>query len=364
MIPIYKPYLPKKSIKYAEEALSSGWVSSIGKYKSLATDKIKEMTGCKNVILLSNGTCAVHLCAIALKFKYPKIKNIVTSNNVYIAAVNGFLYDRENWKITVKDPDIETWNMKYSDIVNCPETAYLIVNNIGNIFNVPRAKILAPDSVFIEDNCEGFGGKYGNSHSGTESFCSSMSFFGNKNITCGEGGALYTNDDETFEYVTKVHGQGQTKERYIHDVLGYNYRMTNVQAGILLGQLECFDEIKEMKNIVFENFRKGFDLEGIQYQKTEIGTSHSNWFFGVTIPGSTYSTTEKILLSKGIDTRPIFYPLSKHMHLKDKMIIEKEDNASIINESSFMIPSYPELSADEISYIIKCVSELKKETSK
>ena len=123
-------------------------------------------------------------------------------------------------------------------------TAILVVHNIGNIINVPKLKLEFPNTVILEDNCEGFLGKYDNKYTGTESFASSISFFGNKTITSGEGGAFITNDDDVFEYINKIKSQGQSNEKFIHDVLGYNYRMTNIQAAILYGQLDSLSEIK------------------------------------------------------------------------------------------------------------------------
>ena len=117
----------------------------------------------------------------------------------------------------------------------------MIVHNIGNVIDVPMLKNRFPNTIFIEDNCEGFLGKYGDKYTGTDSFASSISFFGNKTLTSGEGGAFITNDCDVFEYINKIKSQGQSNEKFIHDVLGYNYRMTNVQAAILLGQLECID---------------------------------------------------------------------------------------------------------------------------
>ena len=135
--------------------------------------------------------------------------------------------------------------------------------------------------------------------------------------------------------------------------------MTNVQAALLLGQLECFNEIKELKEDIFRTFRREFESRNIKIQKVEDGTTHSNWFFGVTIPGSTYEVSKKFLSDNGIETRPMFYPLSRHDHLNGKVIIESESVSEIISKTSFMIPSYPELNKDEINHIINKITELR-----
>lgn len=205
--------------------------------------KLKNILGCKKIILTNNGSSATHLLAIALKYKYPHITKIIVPNNVYIAAWNSFLFDK-NYELIPIDSDINTWNFDSSKIDSLldPNTAILVVHNIGNVINVPELKIRFPNTVIVEDNCEGFLGKYNGHYTGTESFASSISFYGNKTITSGEGGAFMTNDEDVFDYINKVKSQGQTKDKFIHDVLGYNYRMTNIQAALLYGQLETLSE--------------------------------------------------------------------------------------------------------------------------
>lgn len=283
MIPIYQPYFTKKNLDYAHKAIDSGWVSSQGEYLDLTKNKLKEILQCKKLILTNNGTSATHLLAIALKYKYPHITKIIVPNNVYVAAWNSFLYDK-NYKLLPIDSNLNTWNIDTSKLEHLLDknTAVLIVHNIGNVINVPKLKRQFPDTIFLEDNCEGFLGKYEEKFTGTECFVSSISFFGNKTITSGEGGAFITNDDDVFEHINKVKNQGQTNKKYIHDVLGYNYRMTNLQAAILYGQLESLSEIKEKKHNIFELYRKKLScLDNVVFQEVEENTEHSEWFFGL-----------------------------------------------------------------------------------
>ena len=97
MIPIYKPYFNKENLKFAHDAIDSGWVSSQGEYIDKVKNELKNLLDCKKIILTNNGTTATHLLALALKFKYPHIKKIIVPNNVYVAAWNSFLFDK-NYK--------------------------------------------------------------------------------------------------------------------------------------------------------------------------------------------------------------------------------------------------------------------------
>jgi perosamine synthetase len=360
MIPIYKPFLTKESISYANDAVNSTWVSSQGKYLSLATEELKEKLNVKNLLLVNNGTSATHLLAKALNKKFPKVKSIIVPNNVYVAAWNSFLFDNI-FNLKTVDANLNTWNFDYNNLNFKKNDAVLIVHNLGNIINVPELKTKYPESVFVEDNCEGFLGKYNNKFSGTDSFASSISFFGNKNITSGEGGAVIINDDEVFEYIKCIHGQGQSSTRFIHNYLGYNYRMTNVQAAILYGQIHHIDQILSMKRQVFKNYIDAFNSSNeISYQQIEKGTEHSHWMFGIRIknnPG--YHVAEDFFKNKKIEIRPMFYPITSHNYINNnkKVKINICDNAIILNKECFILPSYPDLDKDAQSYIIKTTFE-------
>lgn len=362
MIPIYKPYLNKSILKYANDALDSTWISSHGKYLNLVEEKLKEILKVKYLIPVNNGTSATHLIAKILKNK-TNAKNIIVPNNVYVAAWNSFLFDKE-FKLTTVDADLESWNINLTEASRYfknKNTALLIVHNIGNIINVPKIKNKYPNLPIVEDNCEGFLGKYNGVFSGTESLASSISFFGNKNITSGEGGAVITNDEEAYLYTKCIQGQGQSSKRFIHNELGYNYRMTNLQAAILYGQLQVLPEILEKKKNIFDYYRN--KIKNNKYiipQKIEENTDHSNWMFGVRIiNNSSYEEIEKFFYKKNIEIRPMFYSISSHRHLKNNKYIKinKEFISNILNKECIILPSYPELTIQDLNYITDCLFE-------
>jgi perosamine synthetase len=366
MIPIYKPYFTVDSLRFVHDAIDSEWVSSTGEYINKTQDKLKDLLGVRNVLLTNNGTSATHLAALCLKYRYNNIYKIIAPNNVYVAAWNSFLFDK-NYILNIIDANLGTWNFDINNIdIIDSNTALLVVHNIGNIINVPSIKRRHPNLITIEDNCEGFCGSYENKYSGTQSLVSSISFFGNKNITSGEGGAIITNDDDLFEYAKCVHGQGMSDKKFIHNHLGYNYRMTNIAAAILFGQLSILSEIIDKKEKIFDMYRKSFDnIENIKYQKIEGGTQHSNWMFGVRVLGNVgYDVAKCFFDAKQIETRPMFYPISSHRHLANNpsVIIKDETNAHILNKECIILPSHPGLGIDQINYIINAVLEYTKLT--
>ena len=351
MIPIYKTYISKASVEYAHEAISSTWISSIGKYIDLASEKLSDLCEVKYALLTNNGTSATHLVSKSLKRYNPNIKRVLVPSSCYVAAYNSLIYDNNDWEIHCVDLDLDTWNMNVEDVR--PDDAIFAVHNLGNIINVPEL-IERTGCVIIEDNCEGMFGQYSGAPAGSKSYCSSLSFFGNKNITCGEGGALLTNNEEVYKFSKKVLGQGQTDKRYIHDEVGYNYRMTNIQAAILLGQLEDADRIIENKKRVFNRYRENLsNTGGISLQICEENTTHSNWMFGVRLHGSQgYEQAREHFYELGVETRPMFYPYTMHKHLKFQ---GKTNISDLLNKEVAIFPSYPDLSNREIDYICESI---------
>lgn len=370
MIPVYKPYLPSNSLLQAHQALDSTWLSSQGEYLPIVQEKLRELLNVKYIIPLNNGTSAMHLVARTLAnhlghapSSKHKIKLIVP-NNVYVAAWNAFLFDQEYQLIPI-DADLNTWNidLKQLDkkIKRYPEAAVLIVHNIGNIINVPELQTKYPNTMFVEDNCEGFLGTYHGQQAGTASFASAISFFGNKNITCGEGGAYLTNDEESYLFAKRMQGQGQSDKRFVHTQLGYNYRMTNIAAALLSSQLDLLPEIMDKKTKIFNAYRAAFDgRKDIKVQSIAPDTTHSNWMFGVrALKQTNYEQAEQWFAIRDIEVRPMFYSITTHQHLTKRRDIYqvKTTNADRLQAQCFILPSFPDLTSAEVETIIDTTNQ-------
>lgn len=366
MIPVYKPYLPANSLKYAHEAIDSTWLSSQGKFLPMVTEKLQELLNVPYVIPLNNGTSACHLVAKSLARACPSSqgkKKIIVPNNVYVAAWNAFLFDN-NYELIPIDADLNTWNFDLfqldSKLNQYPDADVLVVHNVGNVINVPELRRKYPNTHFVEDNCEGFLGIYEGKPTGTAAFASAVSFFGNKNITSGEGGAFITNFEGTYQYAKRIQGQGQSEKRFVHKDLGYNYRMTNIQAAILLGQLEVMPTILSMKHDIFSTYREMFsNRSDVHIQSITEKTDNANWMFGVRIPGQlNYDAAEAYFKSKDIEIRPMFYSIFEHDHLKCHPDVAMTDCtvANTLNKECFILPSYPELTKSEQVHIINEVN--------
>jgi perosamine synthetase len=365
MINIYNPDTSKYK-KSAISAIESGWISNHGEFVNKSTDNLKKILNVKHAILMSNGTCATHCLFLSLKYKYPYINKIYVPNNCYVAAWNSVLMEYDKNSIEVMKMDINTWNICVDeDYIKSLDTnsAVLIVHNLGNIINVPRLKQIRPDLIFIEDNCEGFTGKYEGIYSGTSesTLCSSISFYGNKIITTGEGGAFLTNDEDVYNYILKAYSQGMSETRYLHDTHAYNFRMTNIQAAFLIDQLNDFDSIIKIKKQIFKNYKQLFDplikSNLVQIFLEESNTECANWIFAVRLVNNNKSISETMEYFKkmNIDIRPFFYPINSHEHLKE--ISFEDENSFILNKEIIMIPSSPSLTFETQQYIVSVIRE-------
>jgi perosamine synthetase len=357
-IPIYQPYLPSTH-RSVVDALETGWISSQGEYIKKCQQIIQERLGIKHALLLANGTCATHCLFMALKHRYPQITKIYVPDSCYIAAINSALFEYSLDQLEVMRMDAATWNVDTSEEYwNTLDSnaAVLIVHNVGKIVPVKRLKGYRPDLVFVEDNCEGLFGRYNGKAAGTESLCSSASFFANKSITAGEGGLFMTDDDDLHQFIAKTCNQGVSQTRYLHDCLGYNYRITNLQAAVLYDQLGDLDKILKKKADIFTCYRNNLPKE---YQQLEDQmTEGATWMFAIQIPGLiNFETTEAFMRERGVDIRPFFFPVNAHGHTKEIKRLYT-GVAEDLRREVIMLPSYPELTANEQAHIIECVKDL------
>lgn len=350
--PVYTPDIYNYTSSL-QKAIQDGWFSSQGEFIDKARVEASSILGSPYVILVNNGTSATHLLYKALKFRYPNIARVYVPDYVFVAVWNCALYEYPASVLRVLETDRQTLNMRVDDeyIQSLePGSAVVVVHNIGNVVNVPRLKRLRPDLVFVEDSCEAFLEEYEGQKTGTASLCSAVSFFANKIITTGEGGLWYTNDKELYDFVYKSCHHGATCERYVYDVLGYNYRMTNLQAAMLYDQLKDVSSILKTKRDVYDRYK---ELLGDSVITAGI------WMMTIRIPGMKYSEFAGHMLKHGIDTRPMFYQIQMHSHLS---AIESAPQ-SIDHSEIAMLPSSPGLTRYDQVYIATAIRQFQRHTN-
>ncbi|MFN4769307.1 MAG: DegT/DnrJ/EryC1/StrS family aminotransferase, partial [Candidatus Kapaibacterium sp.] len=239
-IPVYAPSLHGKELEYVSDCITGGWISGRGAYVQEFENRFAEYIGATNATSVCNGTVALHLALMALGIGPGD--EIIVPTFTYIAPVNAAIYCGATPVFV--DCDRETWQIDPAEVerrVTSKTKAVIAVHLYGQAAPMTELqKVCRKHRLFLVEDCaEAFGTYIGSQHVGTFGDISVFSFYGNKTITTGEGGMVVAADETLFQRAVHLKGQGLAKYReYWHDVVGYNYRMTNICAAIGLAQLE------------------------------------------------------------------------------------------------------------------------------
>lgn len=351
MIPVSKPWLTELETRYVNEALSSGWISSNGPFIARFEEAFAAYIGTKHAISTNNGTAACHAalygCGVKLgeRVAVPAMTFVATANAVTYcgAEVVGIDISPHDWNMCAMELG-KAWKG------NRPFQFLFMVHLYGNVQDpcVTCACGGMEAVTIIEDACEALGGSVRGKKAGTLGKAAAFSFFGNKTISTGEGGMVTTNDDEVAEKVRLLKGQGQTS-RYYHEIVGHNYRMTNVQAALGLAQIERINDILAEKQRVYERYEAKI---GHLMQKRELRSVPSYW--AVTARVGRPEKVAAVLANNGIETRRTFYPLNVLPPYEGCCPHGANESDRLWNEA-LTLPSYAELSSREVDTICDLV---------
>lgn len=282
-IPVYQPLLTGNEKKYVNDCLDTNWISSKGKYIAEFERKFAAYHQVKYAATVSNGTVALHLAMVVLGIGPGD--EVIVPTLTYIAPVNAITY---TGAIPVfVDSLQDTWQMDPADIKKkiTPATrAIMVVHLYGHPCDMGAIMAIAKehDLFVIEDCAEDFGSKYQNQLTGTFGHIATFSFFGNKTITTGEGGMVITNDQTLYKRCVRFKGQGLAQYRqYWHDIVGYNYRMTNICAAIGLAQLEQADKLIARKRQIATWYQEGLKNLPLVVHKEPADCLHTYWMINV-----------------------------------------------------------------------------------
>lgn len=351
-IPVYQPDLRGNERAYVDQCVDSSWISSKGRFIPLFEHAFAERVGVTYATCTCNGTVALHLALVALGLGPGD--EVILPTLTYIACANAVTYTGAVPVFVDSLPD--TWQMDPADVLRriTPRTrAIMAVHLYGHPCDLPALVRIAKEHrlFLIEDCAEAFGSYYDGTHVGSFGDIGIYSFFGNKTITTGEGGAVVTNDLTLYDRATHFKGQGLAAHReYWHDIVGYNYRMTNICAAIGLAQLERADDILQRKRNVAHWYARS--LEGVPVQvHGEVGpVVHSYWMVSILVEAvADRDPLRRKLADVGIETRPVFYPL--HTMPMYASRYQKHPVAEDLGWRGITLPSYPELKEEEVASI-------------
>ncbi len=356
-IPVYQPYIHEEESKFLQDCINSGWISSKGKYINLFEKSFAKYLNAKYALTTSNGTVALHLALATIGIK--EGDEVLVPNLTFAASVNSIIYTGATPVLIDCDPD--TFNIDTNLIehkITSKTKAIMVVHLYGLPINMNIIKNIADkhNLIIIEDSAESFGSEFNGQKVGAFGRVSTFSFYGNKTITTGEGGMVVFKNKKDYDKakILRDHGMDPNKT-YWHEFLGYNYRMTNLQASLGCAQLDKVDLIINKKiNLAEEYISRLNKIEGIKFQKKIDGFKNTYWLVTIIIEekkfGASRDSLRSFLSKNNIDSRPVFFPINLMPPYK-KYNIGSFPNSLFVSKNGLSLPSYPSLSSDEIKRI-------------
>lgn len=359
-IPISKPSIGEREIKYVTDAVKSGWVSSLGKYITKFEEKFAHFCGTKYALTTSNGTTAIHLALAVLGIEegdevlVPDLTFIATANAVVYTGAKPVFVDINKDHLCIDENEIEKK-------ITSKTKAIIPVHLYGHPANMPQILKIAKkyNLHVVEDAAEAHGAEINGKKVGGWGDCATFSFYGNKVITSGEGGMITTNNQEIYEKSKHLRDHAMdSSKRYWHNKIGYNYRITNLQAALGLAQLERIEEIIKRKKEIFELYQtKLTGLKHLKLNYTADWAKNVYWMICLEVDNFKEKERSEFMLKlkeKGIDTRPYFYPISDMpMYQKAKTPITHS-----VYQKGVNLPSFYDMKDEEIEYICEIIKDI------
>lgn len=366
--PVSAPHVTKKDKKSINKVLNNGWISSDGPEVKKFEINFSKFINRKYSVAVSSGTAALEIAVKALNIKE---KDEVLIPNFTIIS-NALAVIRQRAKPVLIDCNLKDWNINIEDIEKniSKKTKAIIVTHIYSFPN-DMDKILKICKKYnlkvIEDAAEVLGIKYKNKMCGSFGDISIFSFYANKQLTTGEGGMISTNKPEIYEKCKSLRNLCFGKlNRFNHEDIGWNFRMTNIQAALGLSQLKNIKNIVKRKMEIgrryYKNLNKNKNLQILP--PSNSFSKNIYWVVGILIKKNkiTASLLAKKLLKYGIRTRPFFWPMHEQNILKKMKIFKnkKFPNSSYIARYGLYLPSYFKMTKNDIDYISLTVNKILK----
>jgi len=359
-IPISQPSIGEKEIAYVTNAVKSGWISSLGEYINKFEEEYAKSCDVKHALSVSNGTVAIHLSLVALGIG--EGDEVIIPDFTFIATANAVKYTGA--KVVTVDIDEDTLCISPEAIrkaITLKTKAIIPVHIYGHPANMEEINKIAKEyNLFvIEDAAEAHGAEVNGKKVGSLGHVGVFSFYGNKIITTGEGGMITTNNESLYNRMKYLRDHAMSKEkRYWHTEVGFNYRMTNLQAALGVAQLERIDELLAKKKLIFEWYLEELqDIKGIRLNYQAPWAKNVYWMVCLELDGYTEKQRDEFirkLKSKNIDSRPYFYPVS------DMPMYDKVDTPIThkVYQRGINLPSFFDITKKQVEYVCEIILEI------
>ncbi|MFH1233607.1 MAG: DegT/DnrJ/EryC1/StrS family aminotransferase [Patescibacteria group bacterium] len=364
-IPVNEPIISQEAKDNLAEAINSGWISSAGKYLSEFETNFAKIYGVKHAIAVSNGTAALHVALLSLGIKAGD--EIIVPAFTMAASWMAVLYTGA--KPIFVDCELETYNIdpdKIEKKITAHTKAIMPVHIYGHPCEMNKIMNLAQKYklMMIEDAAEAHGATYQGKLAGIFGDISCFSFYGNKIITTGEGGIIITNSDTLAEKCRKIKDLHHSAKRFVHDGIGYNYRLTNMQAAIGVGELKHLDEYVNKKLWIAKLYSELLvNIPGLKLPTTKTGVKNVFWMYAILIYPKKFGLSRdnlKIeLKNRGVDTRDFFYSPSDQPVLKDIINAERFPNTELIASNGLYLPSGLTMTEEKIKFVCQQIKKIR-----
>ena len=369
-IPIAKPSIGMEERINVLDCLDNNWISSQGKYVEIFENNFRKRFNCQFALAVSSGTAALQLAILSFGIK--KGDEIIVPNLTFAASINSIIHSGA--KPVLVDVNPNNWTIdpkKVEKNISKKTKGIMAVHLYGHPAEMNELKkICKKYHLFLITDCaESLGATYKKFEKNTLGDASAFSFFGNKMITTGEGGMILFKDKKNYEKAKILRDHGMSKKtRYYHVEIGFNFRMTNIQAAVGVAQLSKVNNFLQKRRQNYKKFlNKLKSIKYLKFQKMENWAESSFWLYTILLNNdSPISKTEfiKRLEIKGVETRPIFYAFSlmkiyrKYIKKKQRFLVSEK-----ISKSGLSLPSFTDLKSSQIDYICSSIKKVFNETN-
>ena len=367
-----RPHMGGTELNYINDAFDKNWIAPLGENVTEFENSMKDYVGVDAAVAVGSGTSAIHLALIESGVQKDDV--VFCSSLTFSASANPIIY--QGATPVFIDSEMSSWNMSPDALRKAFETysekgitpkAVVAVNLYGQSARMDEIKDICDQYgvTLVEDAAESLGAEYHGQKSGTFGKFGIFSFNGNKIITTSGGGMLISNDKEHIEHALFLATQARDKTlHYQHSQLGYNYRLSNISAGIGRGQMEVLDQRIERRREIFDRYNQEFgNVDGFDFQP-ELPNSKSNrWLTALTIDenktGFTALDLIDALQKNNIEARPVWKP----MHLQPffesyDYFKENEDNSAYLFEHGVCLPSGSDMTDEQQTRVIEIIKSL------
>ncbi len=363
-IQLAKPDITQEEIDAVVEVMRSGWLS-IGPKIEEFEKKVANYVGVKHAIAVNSGTSALHL--IVKSFGIGEGDEVITTPFSFVASTNCFLFEKATPVFVDIDPQsLEMDINKIEEFITERTKAILAVDVFGHPMNMKRLREIANKNslILIEDSCEALGSAYDGAKSGSLADAACFAFYPNKQITTGEGGMIVTNNDQIAELCRSLRSQGRSVTGFWlhHERLGYNYRMSEINAAVGSVQMDRLDHIIKQRNKVAVKYNEQLkNIFEIIPPYVSLNTTVMSWFVYV-VRLADHIDRDKVmdyLQVNGVACRPYFTPIHIQPYMVDMFGYKEEDypNTAAAGRSCIALPFFNDMSDEEIGYVTKILVE-------